>query len=122
MFGFFKDKTKNRLSIGQIYRHIGDNEKYQLLDLSATINGLCYVQNIKTLEIGRCLVGSLDNGCLEKGDMVVRDYSKLSPVYRVSRIDGDKVFCSHDSNTKEYCFYHHHLRKATKKEVETSIK
>lgn len=67
-------------------------------------------------------VGSLDNGCLKKGDMVVRDYLKLSPVYKVSRIDGDKVFCSHHSNTKEYCFYHHHLRKATKKEVETSIK
>ncbi len=117
MFGFFKDKAKNGLSIGQIYRHIDGNEKYQILDFSATANGLCYVQNIETLEIGRCLASSLDNGYFKKGDLVARDYLKSSPIYTVSRIDGNKVFCSHDSNTEEYCFYSHDLRKATKKDV-----
>ena len=117
MFGFFKNKEKNKLLTGRVYRHIGDNEEYQLLDFSPTIDGLCYIQNTRTLEVGRCLVGSLDDGVLKKGDIVVRDYLKISPVYKVSRIDGDKVFCSHNSNTKEYCFYSHNLRKATKKEI-----
>ena len=117
MFGFFKKKEKNKLLTGMVYRHIGDNERYQLLDFSPTIDGLCYVQNTRTLEVGMCLTNSLDDGVLKQGDIVVRDNLKISPVYNVSRIDGDKVFCSHDSNTKEYCFYSHNLRKATKKEI-----
>ena len=39
--------------------HIGDKEKYQILDFSSTIDGLCYIRNMRSGAVGRCLVGSL---------------------------------------------------------------
>ena len=39
--------------------HIGDKEKYQILDFSSTIDGICYIKNLNSGVVGRCLVGSL---------------------------------------------------------------
>ena len=43
------------LSVHGVYYHIGSKRKYQLLDFSSTVDGLCYIQDIETLEVGRCI-------------------------------------------------------------------
>ena len=48
-----------RLKVYDCVFHIKDKEKYQILDFSNTIDGLCYVKNLNSGVVGRCLVGSL---------------------------------------------------------------
>ena len=56
-------KSKNEkhpsFVFGEIIFHIGDRKKYELIDFSKLTDDLCYVRDLHTGEIRRCLAGSL---------------------------------------------------------------
>ena len=62
MFENSKDNCSENNSELKVYDyvfHIGDKEKYQILDFSSTINGVCYIKNMESGAVGTCLIGSL---------------------------------------------------------------
>ena len=62
MFENSKDicsENKSELKVYDYVFHIGDKEKYQILDFSSTIDGVCYIKNMESGAVGTCLIGSL---------------------------------------------------------------
>lgn len=57
VLGFLVDNKINYdfLVLHGVYYHIKSKRKYQLLDFSRSVDGLCYIQDIETLEVSRCI-------------------------------------------------------------------
>ena len=52
-------ENKSELKVYDYVFHIGDKEKYQILDFSNTMDGVCYIKNMESGAVGTCLIGSL---------------------------------------------------------------